>query len=336
MFNARSLAAVVWVPIAILAGAARAEPVTLKAAFFSSERSTLYRATMAPFIDAVNTNGAGLVNIVAYTGGILGRDMAQQPQVVRTGIADIGYIVPGYTRDLFPDNAVVELPGVFRNAHEATLTYTRLIARGKLRGYEDFVVIGAYVTQPESFHSLAPISNLEDIKGKRIRVNNPMAATVLESLGALPVPLGVNQIATAMADRTIDAALIPMTPLSDYGVKRIALHHYLLGTSGAPLAVVMNRKKFESLSEPARALLLRYAGEWAAARFVEVYDGSDQAILAQLTTEPNRKVIHPSAEDRSRASAAFDAVITKWVSEDNRNIVLLKSLQAELAGIRGE
>jgi len=63
-----------------------------------------------------------------YSGGVLGRDISQQPDLVLDGKADIAFVVPGYTPARFPDNAVVELPGLFHDTREATLVYIRLIA----------------------------------------------------------------------------------------------------------------------------------------------------------------------------------------------------------------
>ena len=83
-----------------------------------------------------------------FFGGALGKAPAQQPQLVRDGVADIAYIVPGYTAEQFPDNAVIELPGLFRDQREASLVFTRLIAANALRGYEDFVVINAFTAEP--------------------------------------------------------------------------------------------------------------------------------------------------------------------------------------------
>src|ERR1044071_3688934 len=106
MLNARTLAAFA-VPLALWTSAACAEPITLKAAFFSSDRTMLYQAGLGPIIDAVNAKSNGM-RIVLYAGGLLGRKLSDQPDAVRYGIADIAHIAPGYTPDLFPDNAVME------------------------------------------------------------------------------------------------------------------------------------------------------------------------------------------------------------------------------------
>ncbi len=125
----------------------------------------LYLGGVKPFVDAINAEAKGLLKIEVYFSGTLGKAPAQQPQLVRDGVADLAYIIPGYTADEFPDNAVIELPGLFRDQREASLVFTRLIAANVLRGYEDFVVVNAFTAEPHSVHTRRPITSLADLKG---------------------------------------------------------------------------------------------------------------------------------------------------------------------------
>lgn len=320
--------------LALLPATADADSIPLKLAFFSSDRSTSYLAAVKPFVDAVNTEGKGLVQIVLYSGGVLGREISQQPQVVLDGNADIAFVVPGYLPDRFPDNSVVELPGLFRDTREATLVYTRLIAQNALRGYEDLVVIGAYVTEPATIHSRTPINSIDDLKGKRLRVNNSGEAAALEKLGAVPVRMEIIRIAAAISGGTIDGAAVPKTPLSDYGIKRVVTNHYFLNTSGSPLALVMNRKVFEALPNSAQNLIRKYGGEWTAARFIENYDSSDRMALEQLKSDPKRSLVFPSLSDLEQAQSVFKSVIADWLEKSTRNQQLLEKTEIELARLR--
>jgi TRAP-type C4-dicarboxylate transport system substrate-binding protein len=320
--------------LALCPGAANADPATLKLAFFSSDRSTTYLAAVKPFVDAVNTEGKGLLEIVLYSGGVLGRDIARQPRVVLDGEADIAFIVPGYSPERFSDNSVVELPGLFRNMREGTEVYSHLIAENALKGYEDFVVIGAYVTEPSTIHSRTPINSIADLKGKRLRVNNPGEAVALERLGALPVQMEIIRIAAGISNGTIDGAAVPKTPLNDYGIKRVVTNHYLLGTSGSPLALVMSRKVFDALPKLARDIIRKYSGEWAAARFIENYDRSDELTLEQLESDPKRNVVFPSSSDLDLAQSIFKSVIADWLKNEPRHRELLQKAETELARLR--
>lgn len=311
-----------------------AQPIKLKLAFISSDRSTSYLAAVKPFVDAVNAEPEGLLKIEVFFNGTLGNDLAQQPQLVLDGTADIAYVVPGLARNRFADNAIVEMPGLFGKMRESTTVFTQLVAAKELLGYEDYFVIGAYVTEPETVHSKVPITSLEDLKGKRIRVNNPGEAAALEKLGALPILMAVTKISEAIGGGSIDGAVVSPSPLNDYGIKRVATYHYLLGIGGAPLMLLMNRRTFEALPNSAQAILVKYSGNWAAARFIETYEAIENPIIEQLKSDPKRRVTIPSQPDLDLANAAFALIANDWATKNTHNADLLKVVKAEIAKLR--
>jgi len=313
---------------------AGAEPVNLKLSFFSSDRSTSYRAALKPFVEGIKSEGRDFVGLELFISGALEKNLMLQPQLVAEGRADIAYVVPGMTRELFPDNSIIEMPGLYQDMHEATLVFTRLLAAGKLKGYEDYFVIGAYVTDPEAIHARTPISSLEELKGKKVRVNNAGQAAALDKLGAIPVLMQVNQISDALSSGRIDAALVPPSPLTDFGIKRVATYHYMLGTCGAPLLVLMNRKKFESLPQASQQLIRKFSGEWAAKQFIAVFEEVDKQVIQQLKSEPERRVITPTQRELSVARAVFKSVVDEWSGRSSYNRTQLSAAEAEIGKLR--
>jgi TRAP-type C4-dicarboxylate transport system substrate-binding protein len=316
------------------AAAASAEPIRLKLAFFSSDRSISYLAGIKPFVDAVNAEADGLISITVHSSGALGADVRQQPQLVLDGVADMAFIVPGYAPDLFPGNAVIDLPGLFRSGAEASLVYTRLIAERALRGYRDFHVIGAYVTPTGGIHSRVPIASIDDLKGKRIRINNDTQAAALLRLGSTPVHGQITRIAGALTAGEIDGAALALPPMVDYGVSRVATHHYFLDIGGAPLALIMSRNSFDALPKPAQDIIRKHSGDWVAKRFNELYAEADDRIRKQLQADPKRKVVIPSPSDSKRAQNAFRAVIEQFMAADPRNENLVRAAENEIAKLR--
>ncbi len=314
--------------------AAHAEPIKLKLSFFTSDRTIAYQTAVKPFVDAINHNGGNLVEIELYPSGTLGRVQKELPQLVLDGTADIAFIIPGQNPELFPDNAVVELPGLFRDVREATLTYTRLVAKGALAGYGDFFTIGAFATQPEIINSRKPIRNIAGLRGLRVRVNNSTQAKALAKLGADPTVLAFNDTAAELSSGALDAATVPPAQLFDVGIGRLTSHHYLLGTSSAPLALLMNRKVFDRLPDPAKALIMRYSGEWTAERFVAGYRAAEKSTLAEIEADNRRSVVMPSPADQITAERAFKAVTDEWTAADPNHRALLAETKAELAQIR--
>src|SRR5690606_19967775 len=104
--------------------------------------------------------GKGRVEIEVYLSGQLGKDLTKQSQLALDGTADIVYIVQPYERTSFPDAAVIELPGLYRDAREATLVFSQLTAAGMMRGLKDYFVIGAIASEPESIHTRPPVASL--------------------------------------------------------------------------------------------------------------------------------------------------------------------------------
>jgi len=315
--------------------AAVAEPTTLKLAYFSSDRTSTYLAAIKPFVDAVNAAGAGLVQIDVSLSGKLGKNPIQQLQLVLDGSADLAFVVPGYTPAHFPDNEVIELPGLFKNIREATLVYTGLIAANALRGYDDLFVIGAFATEPETIHTRLPASSLKELTGMRVRANNPMQGTALAALGMVPVEMPINQASSAISSGKLDGAMVSPVPLIEFGISRVVPNHYLLGVSAAPLLVVMNRKKFEELPEQAKQIIRKFSGVWPAEHYIETYRVENDAATESLKQDPNRKVVTPSHSDLAHARAVFRSEVDAWSATDPHHRQLLAKAEAELTKIRG-
>ena len=320
--------------VALVSAAVASQQIKLKVSFYSSDRSITYLSSVKPFVDAVDQALGSEVAFEVGFSGALG-PIRQQPQLVLDGGGvDIALALPGYTPELFPDNVVMEMPGLFRNALEASLVYTRLVAAGALRGYENYVVLGAYASPPESIHSRVPIASLADLGGKRIRVNNPGQAAALKALGAVPVQMAITEITQALSSGSIDAALVPLGPLQDFGIKRLATNHYLLPVSHTPMALLMNRRRFETLPESVQVVLRKYAGAWAAERFVEARERDDKKVLDELLADTKRRVIEPTASDQQAADAAFHLVTQQMIDKRPATGPLLNAVKQELAEVR--
>jgi TRAP-type C4-dicarboxylate transport system substrate-binding protein len=332
MINA--VARCVVVAAALLPVAALAEPVKLKMAYFASDREPPYVSVLRPFADAVNKQAKGTIEITPYAGGSLGRNFPQQAQMVLDGVADMAWVNPNLAPQRFLDSDVLEFPGLFRDLREAAMVTSRVVASGALRGYEDFFVISAVTNFPHLIHTRPQIGSLTDLRGKILRVNNLIEGEALRALGVTPVIIPINQVALAIGRGTIDGATMTPNSLFSYGVSRITKFHYVAPLGAAPLAFLMNRKKFESLPQAGQDAIRQYSGEWAVARFVEAYDANNVQAMSDLESDPNRMVIMPPRSELDTLQATFEKVFDKWRTESPRNLQLLKLVETEIAKVR--
>jgi TRAP-type C4-dicarboxylate transport system substrate-binding protein len=314
--------------------AAESEPIKLKLSLVASDRSVMYLGVVKPFVDAVNAEAKGSLEIEIYFSGALEKQLALQSKLVADGGADLAFIIPGYSPDRFYDDTVIELPGLFKDDREASLVYTRLIASGAIRGYDEYFVIAALSSPPESIHARQPVESIADLNGMAVRVNNPTEASAVGKLGMHPLPMAMNLAAGALGDGKIDATTAPLAMLFDFGIGRVATHHYMLEISGAPLALVMNRKTFDALPREAQDIIRKYSGEWPIASYLQAYEAADKRVMEQLRSDPRRKVVDPSPEDRTTAGIAFQSVIDEWAAQAPANRKQLELARAEIAKLR--
>jgi TRAP-type C4-dicarboxylate transport system substrate-binding protein len=192
----------------LVAVGAAAQATKLKFAVFTPDKEQTFVTVMKPFADAVNKEAAGAVDIELFPNGALGRAPPQQAQMVLDGVADIAWVIASYTPGRFQENEVFELPGLFRDLKEATTVMTRLVQSGRIKGYEDFFVIGAFGTAPYSLHARTPINSIADIKGKKIRSSGAIEGETLKAFGA--VPIGVAVFVTKLILTSVPAVPKPL------------------------------------------------------------------------------------------------------------------------------
>jgi TRAP-type C4-dicarboxylate transport system substrate-binding protein len=316
---------------ALLPTVAAAEPIKLSLSFFTSDRSTIYLAAAKPFVDAVNAEAKGLIEIdVSFSVG----KQAQQTQLVLDGTADLAFIIPGLTPQQFPDTAIIEMPGLFRSMREATLVYTQLVATNALSGYENFVVVGAFANEPESIHTRRPVASLDGLKGMKIRANNPTEAAALEKLGMVPAAMPVNLISEAIGSGQLDGTAMALSPLEEFGIGRVVSHHYLLRIASAPMALVMNRATFDRLPSKAKDIIQKYSGAWAAARYLATYEPVIAQVMEHLKSDPKRTLVSPSQPDLETANSAFKSIVADWAAKSPHDHALLSKAAAEISKTR--
>jgi TRAP-type C4-dicarboxylate transport system substrate-binding protein len=311
-----------------------AQPVKLKFAVFTPDKEQTFLTVMKPFAEAVNKDAGGTIEIDLFPNGALGRSPLQQAQMVLDGVADISWVIASYTPGRFQENEVFELPGQFRDLKEATTVFTRLVLSGKVKGYDDFHPIGLFGTAPYSLHSKNPLASIADIKGKKIRSSGAVEGETLKALGAVPIGMPVTEVPEAISRGTVDGTTSHPSPLFDFGIARVTSYHYFTRLGIVPLAILMNKKKFDSLPRAGQDAIRKYSGEWTAARFNKGIGDYNDSLVKQLQADPKRRVVFPSQGELDAMQPAFRSVTEAWAAKSPRNKELLALVQAEIANVR--
>jgi TRAP-type C4-dicarboxylate transport system substrate-binding protein len=146
----------------------------------------------------------------------------------------------------------------------------------------------------------------------------------------MPAPM----VADALAKGAVDATVLSPSGLFQFGTPAIVRNHYLLTTGTAPLVVLMSRKRFESLPDAAKAIIRKHSGDRAAAAWIDSYGGSEARALAQVRSEPGRKVVDPSAADQETALRVYNSLIEVYAEKSEHTRRLMAMITSELAALR--
>ena len=310
------------------------EPVTLKLSLFASETEVNYARAIKPWIDAVNADPSGAVKIDAYPNGALGKALPAQPQLLLDGVADIAFVNPSLGPGRFPDDQVFELPGLLQNLKEGVKLYEALLKANLLRGYSDYYVVGAFMNPQYMVFARRPIKSLADLKGMKVRINGAVIGQTVKELGMVPVLMPPNDVVEAMGRGTIDATTTVPAAIVDFGIDRVASHDYLLPLGAGPLAVLMNRKKFESLPKPAQDVIAKYSIRWIDDTYIRDLGQYNDELIAKFKADSKRTVTAPSQADIASLQPVYQKVTAEWVAKSPGNAELLSKARELLAGIR--
>jgi TRAP-type C4-dicarboxylate transport system substrate-binding protein len=317
-----------------LSGAAYAQETTLKLAVFIPDQAPTFAQVIKPWADAINAEGEGILHIDAFTGGSLGGNPAAQPDLILDRVADVALVIPAYSPGRFPDNEVMELPGMMQNSTESSIAIRGLYDRGLLRGYDDFYVVMLSTTNPYAIHTTEPVKEISDIAGKKLRAGGPVAGAAMTALGAAPVGMPITQVAENVSKGVIDGNGGDWDVMYSFRIIEAAKNHFMASLGTVPVAVLMNRSVYEGLSDEARALIDKHSGLVMSQTFGKVHDGVQADGLKKTLAAADQTVVIPTDEQIAEWDAIMAPVIDQWVSEHPNGEALFAALKEELASAR--
>lgn len=217
--------------------------------------------TMAVYLqkwaESLGKSSGGRLQIDVFPAGQLG-GVPDHYDMIRRGVADIGFILHGSTSDRFPLTSLVDLPFTVDSAVHGT----KVLNDPEVRAFLDpehrgLKVLYLLTHQPGQILTVdKPIRAPADLVGLRIRFPSATTKAYLEELGASTVGLPPSAIAENIQKKVIDGVTI------DYGGAGIAyrlggsIGHVLeLSSYVTSFGVVMNPASFSGLPEDLQALI---------------------------------------------------------------------------------
>ncbi|MCC2097784.1 MAG: TRAP transporter substrate-binding protein [Hyphomicrobiales bacterium] len=305
--------------VAMLVCAAPTHASELKLAHFMSPQHPMDRHVMTPLAERVAATSNGELTINIYPGGELGAGPNQQYRRAVTGIADIAFNLPQYTPAQFKRSVLLHVPGLFTSPEQATATiWDKIDALN-----EDFseVKLLAYWTNNPSilFTRERAVRTLADMNGLKVRIPDPVSASIVEAWGAIPVSLPATETYNALSTGIVDAVLIDASAVGSYKLHEIT-KYVTTDIPGAlsTFTLIMNKGAWDGLSEEQRGILAAETGKELSMEAAAAFKGAGNKGMEMLAAA-NIELIELGDTERAAFVDAMQGPVSEFLISQGNN-----------------
>ncbi|MCV6825884.1 MULTISPECIES: TRAP transporter substrate-binding protein [Halocynthiibacter] len=305
---------------ALSLSSAAAQEVTLRFQHFVSPKSANPTYFMQPWADKIERDSGGRIKVELYPFMQLGGKAPSQYDLIKDGVVDGGWVIPGYQPGRFPEAEAMEMPFMVpKNGEEASKAAWIFTQKHLMDDFADVHLITAHMHGPGIVHKKgAPISTIEDFSGVKLRGPSRAATLLLKKLGAEPIGMAVPAFPEALSKGVVDGGVITweMSPslkldeLTDshtdvYGSKSLYNLYFIWA---------MNKDVYAGLPDDLKAVIDANSGFAAAALAGRAHDTGDLE-GRELMAEAGNDIAQLSEDETNKIKALGDEVINEWIEE---------------------
>jgi TRAP-type transport system periplasmic protein len=325
------------VSCALAAPAWAQNQVTLTASNWIAPTHTL-AITQAKWCDEVSAATSNRVKC-----NILPKAVAAPPgtfDAVRDGLADLSYVVHGYTPGRFILTQAAELPFLGDSAESTSVAYNRIYERhfAKLNEHKGVRVLAAFTHGPGIiFNTKKPIQSGADMQGLKFRVGGGMVNEIGKTLGMNLTLKPAPESYELLSSGVMDGVLFPAESIESFRLEKLIKHRTSFpgGMYNTSFSFIMNEAAWNKIGKDDQAAIVKLSGEYAARMFGRGWDVVDRRGVA---------IMQANAVTSAVASAAFIKEVkektapleAKWVKDAaGKGLAngeqVLKEFRAEIA-----
>jgi TRAP-type transport system periplasmic protein len=266
---------------------------------------------MEPWAESIRQATEGRVDIKIYPAQQLGA-AADHYDMARDGIADIGFINPGYQPGRFPIMAAAELPFLFANAKGGVRGLTEWYKPYAEQEMSDVYFCMALSHDPGTFHSKTQILVPDDVRGKNVRPANATEARFVNLLGGASVQVPAPEMREALSKGTADITQSPWESLYIFGADSLVKHHLDLPLYASINAFVINQGTMAGLSEADRKVVEDHCTpEWAE-KMSSGWADVEAAGRDKIAADSSHTLHKPNAEQVQMWKDAAAPLTDEW------------------------
>jgi len=297
----------------LLAVPVESQAVELKMSHFMPTKHTQHKV-MAKWAQTIQEKSGGELTVTIFPGGALGKPPHQFDNAVK-GITDIAFAIHSYTPGRFPLTSALRLPFLVQNGEKGSEILWEMSQKYLQDEYKKVKVLWTFCHGPGQIHTTKKqIKTLEDLKGLKLRTPGPIMSKVLKKLGAVPVPMPITQVYTALERKTIDGVCGPWEIMRPFRFYELTKYTTVVDIYTLTFFEVMNKDKYNSLPANLKKTLDDNSGLKMSIAAVKAHDKADKPAY-ELCLKKGIKVYTLPPQERARWMEAAKPIEANWLKD---------------------
>ena len=270
----------------------------------SVAQNSHYGVAIDTFAREVEKRTNGRYKVQNFYAGALGAER-ESIEGVQLGTLDLTMTSTGPVPNFVPDVAILDIPFLFRDYAHARAVLDGPIGQDLLKKF-DAKGIKALAWGENGFRHMTnnkhPVNTPDDLKGLKMRtMENPIHIEAYRQFGILPTPMAFTEVFTALQQGTVDGQENPLSVIEAAKLDQVQKYLTLTGHVYSPAVFLMNKARWDSLSDADKRAFLEAAKEGVRANRARV-DEDERKAVADLRA---KGMIVAENVDRAKFQAAL-------------------------------
>jgi TRAP-type transport system periplasmic protein len=261
----------------------------------------------------MESKSGGRIKIDVFPSSQMG-PVPRQFDLVRTGVADFGFILLGSTPGRFPLSELSQLPGLFPSAYSAAVSLQETFEPFLSKEFGDVKMLYLFSGPALPVLSKKPLKALTDVQGLRIRQPDPIHAQLIQALGAAPTAVQPGDVADALQKGTIDGVIMGYSGVTAFQLHQVARYSTEWNTGVVAFAMVMNKDSYEKLPADLKKNFDETTGMTGAMRGGGEFDRDDKGSRG-VSGKAGVQFIEASPEDAKKLVELGEQLASKAVAD---------------------
>lgn len=262
-------------------GASAAQAQTVLKIGYTATNDSHYGVAANVFGEELAKRTNGRYKLQQFPSSALGGER-EMIEAVQLGTQDLVITSTGPVGNFVADTRLFDIPFLFRDYEHARKVLDGPIGQAVLKKFPGKGLIGLAWLENGFRHvtnSKHPVNGPEDLKGLKIRtMENKVHMEAFKTLGALPTPMAMNELFTALQQGTVDGQENPVPVILSNKLYTVQKNVSLTGHVYSPAMLLMSPEIWNKLSEADRSAFLEAAKLAVVANRKRVNDDENKGI----------------------------------------------------------